>query len=91
VDASSDKDGWETILLITPVYLNDIIRIRKIPSTILRQMKQVDGYILQDVVQPKSYLGADIGRITWDFGYTWSISPDTYVSKALATVEDYIH
>ena len=43
------------------VYVKDIIIIRKVAKTILQQMKDSYGYLLKDIGEPKSNLGADLG------------------------------
>jgi hypothetical protein len=50
-------------------------------------MKDSYGYLLKDIGKPKSYLGADIGWQQGTYGDTWSLSPNTYVNKAIMTVE----
>jgi len=45
------------------------------------------GTLLNDVGEPKSYLGADIGEQMGILGDTWLNSPDQFLNKANTTVE----
>ena len=46
------------------------------------------NYILKDVQEPKTYLGAVISKYNLEGSATWAISADDYLRKALANVEE---
>jgi len=69
------------------VYVDDIIIISEVAKEILQQMKESYGYLLKDIGEPKSYLGADVGWQQGSYRDIWFLSPNTYVSKAITTVE----
>ena len=71
------------------VYIDDLLVIGRNPTHITDAL-QADpfNYILKDVQEPKTYLGAVISKYNFEGSVTWAISADDYLRKALANAED---
>ena len=82
------KSNGETYYEYIIVYIDDLLVIGQHPSHITDAL-QADpfNYILKDVEEPKTYLGAVISKYNLEGTVTWAISADDYLRKALANVE----
>ena len=71
------------------VYIDDLLVIGQNPIHITDAL-QADpfNYILKDVQEPKTFLGAVISKYNLEGSVTWAISMDDYLRKPLANVED---
>ena len=82
------KSNGETYYEYIIVYIDDLLVIGQHPSHITDAL-QADpfNYILKDVEEPKTYLGAVISKYNLEGTVTWAISADDYLRKALANIE----
>ena len=82
-----EKDGnqYYTYILF---YIDDILIVDKDPRKFMSML--MDNYTFKTsiIVDPKLYLGTDIGRIAHGYGsYEWKTSLDHYVTEEIRNVK----
>jgi hypothetical protein len=70
------------------VYVDDLLVISERPEEILTRLSEEQRYRLKDVGTPTRFLGAKIGKKTFDGLEYWYLSAEAYLEKALNTVEE---
>ena len=70
------------------VYVDDILIIHKSPNEYMEMLKEKYTVKPASIGEPKIYLGADIGKVSYaDGSYAWSMSSDSYVKEAIKNVK----
>jgi hypothetical protein len=85
--AATKQNGFKYYEYIL-VYVDDCIIVSEYPQNILDKFESEYNYRLKDIGEPSRFLGAKIGCVMLGVKYTWYISAQTYLEKALATIEE---
>ena len=85
--AATKANGTEYYEYIL-VYVDDLLVISEKPVDILETLKSDYSYKLKGEEEPKRYLGATIDKYDLDGKICWSISAESYLEKAIPTVEE---
>jgi hypothetical protein len=82
---SSSGEKYYSYIL---VYVDDLLIIDKDPGKFM-EMVQGSFTVKPDSIEvPKSYLGADIGKVHYSDGsYAWTMGSETYVKKAIKNLK----
>jgi hypothetical protein len=85
--AATKSNGFKYYEYIL-VYVDDCLIVSDNPRHILDRLEKEHQYRLKDVGEPTRFLGAKIGPVTVEGIDSWSISAQSYLEKALATIEE---
>ena len=83
----TSKDGFEYYAYIL-VYVDDLLIIDKNPKEFMSQIQENFTVKPSSIEEPKSYLGADIGKVYYgDGSYGWTMGSATYTSQAIKNLK----
>ena len=85
--AETDPNGFQYYSYIL-VYVDDLLIIDKLPQRHMK-MIQEDFTVKPDSIEvPKSYLGAEIGKVVYpDGSYAWTMGAQGYVKKVVKNIK----
>ena len=73
------------------VYVDDLLLIMKDLKEVMTQIKESFTIKPSSIEEPKSYLGADIGKVFYEDGsYGWTMGADTYTKHAIKNLKKRI-
>jgi hypothetical protein len=83
----TSKDGFEYYAYIL-VYVDDLLIIHKDPKEFMTQIQESFTVKPSSIGEPKSYLGADIGKVYYEDGsYGWTMGSETYTTQAIKNLK----
>ena len=83
----TDSSGFEYYAYIL-VYVDDLLIIMKDPKEAMAQIQQNFTVKPSSIGEPKSYLGADVGKVYYpDGSYGWTMGAETYVTQAIKNLK----
>ena len=70
------------------VYVDDIIIIDKTPMIFMEMINEKFKLKPESIIEPNSYLGADLSKIHYDDGsYAWLMGSTNYVDKVIKNIK----
>jgi hypothetical protein len=70
------------------VYVDDLLIIDKEPKKFMAQIQDSFTVKPDSIEEPKTYLGADIGKVYYpDGSYAWTMGSETYVKKVVKNMK----
>ena len=83
----TDSSGFEYYAYIL-VYVDDLLLIMKEPKEAMAKIKESFTVKPSSIEEPKSYLGADIGKVYYEDGsYGWTMGAETYTKHAIKNLK----